>query len=519
MLGKWGNIMQQIFEKKKSIISDIINRFIDCMQIEQVWVYGDIKDELSDVYTATSLKVIDSLFLPSDSKLSYIRIDQISQFEAVRVWIREKREKQDFIIYSSSEEILKLIANEYEVNYYSLKDISSLQGGVFILGKTFDIPHKQEVPKDFKVLAIIHFYNEEDILEKTIKYLISQNIDIYLVDNWSSDRSYEIAVEAKKRYPKRICLERFPSSGKTDYYEWYNQLERTEEIQSELNYDWYIHYDADEMRVSPWEGCTLLEFLYRVDQLGYNLVDNTVLDHKITNKEDDIFMEDTFFDFGHKMTHFQQRKTWKRATNIDLKSSGGHIAQVEKPRIFPLKVLNRHYPLRSIEQAKRKVFIDRKLRFEKEKKERGWHGHYDKLLDVADLLCKEDGLLKWEKDTKKKLYIPLFTGCGIWKESKQPSFSIDVDMYKNKRVVIYGAGNWGKRLYIELCEKTNIVAWVDSKYKQYSMIMGNRIKAPDEINDKETDYIIIAVRNETSKKQIRELLIGNKIADSKIRYV
>lgn len=511
--------MQQIFEKKKSIISDIINRFIDCMQIEQVWVYGDIKDELSDVYTATSLKLIDSLFKPSDSKLSYIRIDQISQFEAIRVWIKEKREKQDFIIYSVNAEVLKRISAEYEVNYYNLKDISLLQGEIFLLGKTFDKPDKQEAVNGFKALAIVHFYNEEDILEKTIEYLISQKLDIYLVDNWSNDRSYEIALEAKRRYPNRIYLERFPSSGKTDYYEWYNQLERTEQIQSEMNYNWYIHYDADEMRVSPWEGCTLLEFLYRVDQLGYNLVDNTVVDHKITNKEDDIFMEDTFFDFGHKMTHFQQRKTWKHAVNIDLKSSGGHIAQIENPRVFPLKVLNRHYPLRTIEQAKRKVFVDRKVRFEKEKRERGWHGHYDKVLDEADLLCKEAGLLKWEKDTKNNLYIPLFTGCGIWKERKQNLFPIDVDGYRDKSVVIYGAGNLGKRLYVELSEKANIVAWVDSKYKQYSMIMGNVIKSPDEIYDEETDYIIIAVKSRTAQNEIRRLLLEKKITENKIRVV
>ncbi len=46
-------------------------------------------------------------------------------------------------------------------------------------------------------------------------------------------------------------------------------------------------------------------------------------------------------------------------------------------RVYPLKFLNRHYPLRSTEQAMRKVFRDRLPRMGQEKRSLGWHTHYD----------------------------------------------------------------------------------------------------------------------------------------------
>ena len=122
-----------------------------------------------------------------------------------------------------------------------------------------------------------------------------------------------------------------------------------------MNYDWFIHYDADEIRVSFWENVSLRDTIYRVDQLGYNCIENTVIDFKITsNDNQNIFMKDTYFDFGHRKAHFKQVKTWKRTETIELKRSGGHIANVENPSIFPLKMLNRHYPLRSLEQSRKR---------------------------------------------------------------------------------------------------------------------------------------------------------------------
>ena len=55
------------------------------------------------------------------------------------------------------------------------------------------------------------------------------------------------------RYPDKVKIDRFPASGKKDYFDLYHQMAWTEELAKTLNYEWFIHYDADEIRVAPWK--------------------------------------------------------------------------------------------------------------------------------------------------------------------------------------------------------------------------------------------------------------------------
>ena len=44
-----------------------------------------------------------------------------------------------------------------------------------------------------RILAIISTRNEENYINYNLKHLIDQNIDVYLIDNSSTDRTCEIA--------------------------------------------------------------------------------------------------------------------------------------------------------------------------------------------------------------------------------------------------------------------------------------------------------------------------------------
>jgi len=73
-----------------------------------------------------------------------------------------------------------------------------------------------------------------------------------------------------------------------------------------------------------------------------------------------------------------QVRCWKRTgASVDLVSSGGHEARFEGRRIFPLRFLLRHYPVRSQAHGERKVFHERRPRFAPAERERGWHVQYD----------------------------------------------------------------------------------------------------------------------------------------------
>lgn len=508
--------MNQIFCENHNIIIDILNRLLNCMQLKKLYIYNDTKDKdkVYNLYKEVEKIYITNLQDIDYEGLMYIKINDIDSLKKILPWI--KKTQTDILLYiadtNHKDDYAKMLDDSY-----NLEKISPLCGQIYLLGKTFQCPKRLEVPTDFKVLAIVHTYNEADVISKTIAYLLKENVDIYLVDNWSDDGTYEIAREYCDRFPGRVFLERFPEDGRTQYYEWYEQLKRSEEFSKNLLYNWFIHYDADEMRISPWRNITLLQAIYWIDLLGYNLIENTVIDFKLTeDNNDNIFMKDVFFDFGHKETHFVQTKTWKKAEDINLKDSGGHIAKIPNPKIFPLKILNRHYPFRSVEHAQKKVFMDRRPRFEKERKERGWHGHYDSIKKNIDVILDSNELIKWNQATFQDYYIPLFLGCGIVVVSGENSVSVQFPELHHKKIVIYGAGNWGKMAYKVYSETCNIVAWVDQNNKILPNIYCMTIESPEKILEMDFDYVVIAVGNDSIKKEILNNLKLMKIDDKNI---
>lgn len=509
--------MDHIFSNSTQIIAEILNRILNCMQIKTLYAYGDIGESLKGLYRR--IDVMRILHLDDSMEgVFYIQCKNAGELRNVMPWIQEHREKSDILLRTESamgedEPIVKELETVCR-----LEDFSGTEGSFFLIGKTFDESNVMRcVPIDFKVLAIVHAYNEADVMEALVLYLLGQGVDAYIVDNWSEDGTYDIAQKLQQRFPERVFVEKFPEKGKTEYYEWYQQLERTEELGRSLQYDWFIHYDADEMRISPWKNATLRQAIYYMDYLGYNLVENTVIDFKLTEETgESIFMKDVYFDFGHRNSHFKQTKSWKKTDSITLKESGGHIAVVPEPRIFPLKIVTRHYPFRNIEQAQKKVFMDRKPRFAKERGKRGWHGQYEAMKDKTDLLADPNRLLKWDELTVQRYYVPLFLGCGIAVEKINGSVQTVPPELINKRIVIYGAGNIGKAVYPVYAKDCRVVGWVDKKHRLIPDLFCESISDPQNVIYLDFDYIVIAVENDDMKDEIRSYLLGMGVDNEKI---
>lgn len=505
-LRKMGHGMEYISTKERKIISDILARFLQCTRNVEIYSYN-LENPFDDLYLQSSFHRINE----EQSETSNQLIGQV------------------VCIYDDKSELTHEVVEKYRDNNYLVilhEDISKQSENKkeeeVIRRIAFDglaLFKNTKYRKDtFKVLAIVHVYNEEDVVRKVTEYLLTQGLDVYLVDNWSSDSSYSIITDLVREHEGKVFCERFPQEGPTDYYDWYHQLQRSEELSYQLDYDWYIHYDADEYRISPWKDVTLRDAIHYIDSLGFNLIENTVIDFKITEKNDEsIFMKDTWFDFGHRATHFEQIKTWKKCSFVDLKSSGGHAARVENPKIFPLKFLNRHYPLRSYGQAQKKIFVDRRPRFEKENKERGWHGHYNAIENASDIILAREVLQKWGKDTFDTLYVQLFTGVGIEiiGEKKEADFDIDIIDREGAEIVLYGAGAYGRQLYAAINEKNRILHWVDKDYRRIPAMQGRIIESPKVINTNK-DIILIAVKNENVARDIEEELIQRGILRERI---
>lgn len=281
----------------------------------------------------------------------------------------------------------------------------------------------QEVPL-VKTLAIVSCFNDEDIIRDSIEHLIKEDVDVYVVDNWSSDETWSLLKKLQEDFPARVIgIERFPSQAPDSQYNWHGILNRKEVISKEnaARYKWFIHYDSDEQRTSPWPNVSLGRAISFIDSLGYNAIDHTLIDFRPTRdgfdsdrKATDFF---SHFEFNGLPSGFSQIKGWRGDTNIvDLKSSGGHSVEFEGRRTFPLKFLLSHYPLRSTSQAQKKIFRDRLKRYASEERTRGWHVHYKQYenREDASFVWNEDGLTKFDPQTFfSEFLLERLTGINI----------------------------------------------------------------------------------------------------------
>lgn len=279
----------------------------------------------------------------------------------------------------------------------------------------------QAAPASFRVVAIMAVYNEIDIIVRSVEKLLAQGVEVYLIDNWSTDGTYEAVRDLLGS--KLAGLERFPAGGYSGNYDLHSLLLRKEEIANTLRADWFVHCDADEIRYGPWQGVSMRDAIYYVDQEGYNAIDHTIIEfHPV----DDNFQagEDfenyfRYFSFYKGATAAEgsdifQLRTWKNTGRpISLASTGGHEIIFEGRRIYPYKFLLKHYPIRSQEHGAQKVFQARLPRFLLAAKARGWHVHYDALKEDHNFLKDAATLTRFEADQFYTSYlVQRLTGIG-----------------------------------------------------------------------------------------------------------
>lgn len=120
-----------------------------------------------------------------------------------------------------------------------------------------------------RVVALIATYNERRFIEPCLRHLGEQGIDAYLIDNCSTDDTVAIAEHRLGR--GLIGIESFPR-GEGDIYDWRSLLTRKEELARELDADWFIHLDPDEIRLPPSSTQTLVQAIEAADSEGFNAV-------------------------------------------------------------------------------------------------------------------------------------------------------------------------------------------------------------------------------------------------------
>ena len=226
-----------------------------------------------------------------------------------------------------------------------------------------------------RIVGMIPVYNESDIVGHVIEHLISQGLELIILDNGSTDRSYEIV----SKYLEKgvLSIER----RVTERFEWGLILENLYEMALKHRPDWTLISSADEFHESPYPNLNLKEAIELEEERGYNLVQFNNFEFWPTEK--DVASEP---DARRRMKYYTwnddcQFHCWKVSEGINVRDGGGHypiFPRNVRVRVSPTKYVLRHYRIRSHQHGVRKIFEERLPRYSEEEREIGWHVHYDK---------------------------------------------------------------------------------------------------------------------------------------------
>lgn len=274
--------------------------------------------------------------------------------------------------------------------------------------------------KPTKALALMCTYNEEDVVEQAIQALFAQGLDVFVVDDGSTDRTVE-RLEAIAKSSPRLTFDKETRKG-SHYYEkepLFCALLNHANCAAANGYEWMMYLDPDEIRCSPWPGITLADSFAHIEHLGYNAVDFTVIDFRYAKDQQmtsaSYESQMPWFEFGLRHGHFIQIKAWRHTPglNVDLYPSHGHEAHFAGRRVFPLKFLLKHYPLRGLERARKKIFQDRFTRYDPKELAKGVHVQYNAYRNREPEGWNPNDLLLWDDRFHSRYLLERLSGIGL----------------------------------------------------------------------------------------------------------
>jgi len=195
-------------------------------------------------------------------------------------------------------------------------------------------------------------YNEADIIEQLIDHMASQRIPLVVIDNGSTDGTYEIL----KRYVGSEILEL--DRMITDKWYLARMLQTLYDRARVFKPDWMLRLDADEFLESPYKEATLCESIEREHDAGYNLIQFDDFEFWPTDEDDP-----SVRDVRKRIRHYSwndcyQFIAWRNYDGVDIWTSGGHLPifpKGTKVSLGPTRYVLRHYEIRGYEHGLRKV--------------------------------------------------------------------------------------------------------------------------------------------------------------------
>jgi len=274
-----------------------------------------------------------------------------------------------------------------------------------------------------KIVAMLSVYNNEDILSEVIEHLISEGLELVVLDNGSTDRSFEIC---EKFLGKGLLkLNRFKSSK----FEWATILRILYDMALSQSPDWVVRSDSDEFLESGVNNLKLKEAIIQADAEGYNLIQFDFFNFYLTDNDNEsaksVRKKLTYYSWTHNYAY----RAWKFVPGVAVENNGGHFPvfpEATNYKIFDRKFVLRHYRFRSKEQLN-KNFSDKIERIKNSTElKMGWHVHNLEFEKYNFLKTLDHNLLtKYEEDNNWNFELKFHPYHNIFLPKREDLFSDD----------------------------------------------------------------------------------------------
>jgi len=239
-------------------------------------------------------------------------------------------------------------------------------------------------------VAYTYVRNEQDIIRESLTHMLDQGLNVYVIDNWSTDDTRQIVTEMIYRHRGRLYLEKFPDQPPT-FFSIRNLELRIQQLHHLLDPEWGLLFGADELFEAP-HGLSVAEFLEGIGAKGYTCVGCV---QATFTPVDDTWQPGmgikAHFRYWHDKGRLHNVRAWKarKFQFVD----GGHDVIFDGYKLYPDdRLILRHYLFRNQEQATHKVFVERKPRYSPEERAMGWHTHLDAMCPGHNFIMQPEGL-------------------------------------------------------------------------------------------------------------------------------
>lgn len=246
-----------------------------------------------------------------------------------------------------------------------------------------------------RCIAVLLCYNDSDILEDALRYYLKNNHKIIAWDHGSSDRTSEIL----DRYQGKL-LERKYVPREFDFYQLYPAMSLHLMSYYTDNHDWVSWPDQDEILEGPDRKKSYYRHLVDVYRGKHDWIQFNNFNYWFTN-QDDQELESPLLRIRHYALFpdcAPRIRSWR--------SSATNIREFNHNPPQGSKLLGnfnlRHYPMRSLAQARKRLGVDRAEISRGES-----NVHYKKMSQKMDLLIIDPSILHFDNGEELKKDCPI----------------------------------------------------------------------------------------------------------------